>query len=146
MSCPYFMPTEEFREWAWHARPRLPLGEPWRGECTAPGHEGERPSDDEIKQFCSFGYALRCPRLPAQRHADKIAFSLARDKEGIVLLYFVQEIDHTPGEHGTLQYDSQQGRWLKPHQDARVQRQAECYLASYLRRKEEPVRPGHPSS
>ena len=49
MSCPFFMPTDEFKEWAWHARPRLPLGEPWRGYCTAPGHERERPSDDEIK-------------------------------------------------------------------------------------------------
>lgn len=146
MSCPYFFPTTEFTDWSWHNRPRLPLGEPWRGECTAPGHEGERPSDEDIKTLCSFGYAKNCSRLPARRAADKVAFSLARDKEGIILIYYVLEVDHMPGEHGALHYDAAQDRWLKPHADRCVQRQAECYLQSYLRRKEVPVRPGHPSS
>ena len=146
MSCPFFMPTEEFTEWGWHARPRLPLGDPWKGTCTAPGHDGERPSEQQIKDLCSFGYAKKCPWLPQQRHADKIAFSIARDKEDIILIYYVLEVDHTPGEHGTLQFDNQQNRWLKSHSDARVQKQAECYLKSYLARKETPVRPGSPSS
>lgn len=146
MSCPFFYPTEEFTDWSWHSRPRLPLGEPWRGECMAPGHEGERPSDEEIKNWCSFGYAKNCPRLPARRNADKVAFSLARDKEDIILIYYVLEVNHMPGEHGALHYDAAQSRWLKPHADRCVQRQAECYLQSYLRRKEVPVRPGHPSS
>lgn len=140
------MPTEEFTEWKWHARPRLPLGDPWKGTCTAPGHDGERPSDQQIKELCSFGYAKKCPWLPRERHADKVSFSIARDKEGIILIYYVLEVDHTPGEHGTLQFDSQENRWLKSHTDARVQKQVECYLKSYLERKETPVRPGSPSS
>ena len=144
MACPFFLPTEEFTAWAWHARPRLPLGDAWKGRCTA--HNNDEPSPEQLKEFCNFGYAKRCPWLPAKRHADKVAFSIARDKEDIVLIYYVLEVDHTPGEHGTLQYDAKQARWLKTHDDARVQRQAECYVASYLKRRETPVRPGHPSS
>lgn len=146
MACPFFLPTEEFTEWAWHARPRLPLGDAWKGECTAPGHDKQAPTPQMLKEWCNFGYAGKCPWIPAKRHADKISFSIARDKEDIILIYYVFEVDHTPGEHGTLQYDNQQHRWLKGHNDARVQKQAECYLASYLKRKEVPVRVGHPSS
>lgn len=144
MACPFFLPTEEFTEWSWHARPRLPLGDAWKGLCTA--HNNEPPTPEMLKTWCNFGYAKACPWLPARRHADKVSFSIARDKEDIILIYYVMEVDHTPGEHGTLQYDAQQERWLKTHPDARVQRQAECYLASYRKRKETPVRPGHPSS
>lgn len=146
MACPFFLPTEELTAWAWHARPRLPLGDPWKGLCTAAGHDREMPSEQALKEWCNFGYAKKCPWLPAKRHADKISFSIARDKEEIILIYYVFEVDHTPGEHGTLQYDNQHGRWLKTHSDARLQKQAECYLASYLQRKQTPVRPGHPSS
>ncbi|TAN23881.1 MAG: hypothetical protein EPN33_03435 [Acidobacteria bacterium] len=146
MACPFFMPTEEFSDWPWHARPRLPLGEPWRGLCTAPGHDGETPTDEMLKEFCNFGYARHCPWLPEKRHADKVAFSIARDKEDIILIYYVLEVDHTPGEHGTVQYDNQQKRWLKTNPDPRVQKQAECYLSSYLQRKEVPVRANHPST
>ena len=146
MSCPFFLPTEEFKEWAWHARPRLPLGDPWRGTCTAPGHDGQAPADEQLKHGCNLGYAKQCPWLPPKRSADKVAFSLARDKDEGILIYYVLEIDHTPGEHGTLLYDARTQGWIKPHPDARIQRQAECYLDSYLKRKETPVRAGHPSS
>jgi hypothetical protein len=146
MACPYFLPTEEFTAWSWHARPRLPLGDAWKGVCTAPGHDGEAPPDAAIKEWCSFGYAKHCPWLPAKRSADKISFSIARDKDDGILIYYVLEIDHTPGEHGTLLYDQQLQRWVKGHADPRLQKQAECYLDSYLHRKEKPVRPGHPSS
>ena len=146
MACPFFLPTEPYTEWGWHARPRLPLGDGWKGVCTAAGHEQAVPTPDQLKQWCNFGYAGKCPWLPARRHADKVSFSIARDKEGIVLIYYVLEVDHTPGEHGTLQYDDQQSRWLKRHDDTRIQKQAECYLDSYLQRKQTPVRPGNPSS
>ena len=124
----------------------MPLGNAWKGECTAPGHEGQRPSDQALKEWCNFGYAKSCPWLPAKRSADKISFSIARDKEDIVLIYYVCEVDHTPGEHGTLMYDIKESRWLKEHADPRIQAQAACYIKSYLSRKETPVRPGHPSS
>lgn len=144
MACPFFLPTEEFTEWSWHARPRLPLGDAWKGKCTA--HHNDAPTPEMLKNWCNFGYAKACPWLPARRQADKVSFSIARDKEDIVLIYYVLEVDHTPGEHGTLQYDAQQKRWLKTHANECVQRQAECYLSSYEKRKETPVRPGHPSS
>jgi len=146
MACPFFLPTEEFTEWAWHARPRLPLGDAWKGFCTAPGHQGETPTPEKLKQWCNFGYAKKCPWLPAEREADKNSFSIARDRDGMLLIYYVREVDHTPGEHGTLQYDLEQGQWVKTHPDAVLQKQAECYLASYQKRKETPVRPNHPSS
>ncbi|HVB39506.1 MAG TPA: hypothetical protein VNE83_01300, partial [Terriglobales bacterium] len=99
-----------------------------------------------LKQWCNFGYAKKCPWLPAEREADKNSFSIARDRDGMLLIYYVREVDHTPGEHGTLQYDLEQGQWVKTHPDAVLQKQAECYLASYQKRKETPVRPNHPSS
>ena len=146
MACPFFLPTEEFTEWSWHSRPRLPLGDGWKGKCTAPGHAGETPTAEMLKEGCNLGYAKHCPWIPAHREADKVSFSIARDREDIILIYYVLETDHMPGEHGTLQYDNQQLRWLKSHSDERLQKQVECYLASYLKRKETPVRSGHPSS
>src|ERR1035437_2030685 len=67
--CPFFMPEQRF-ESDWPFPQRLPLGAGWAGTCTAAGHEGARPSDEELKSGCNLGYANACSRLPAARHAD----------------------------------------------------------------------------
>ena len=146
MACPFFMPTAKFEDGAWRHRPRLPLGDGWRGHCTAPGHEGVHPSDEELKEFCNLGYARGCQRLPQRRHADAVRFSPGRDAEGKVQLFYVCEVDHGPGEHGTLEYDSVLGRWNSAHPDTRIQKMADCYLDAYLLRKQKPVGPGRPST
>jgi hypothetical protein len=138
------MPTEKFD--VWPNRPRLPLGDGWKGTCTAPPHQGVRPGDYELREFCNFGYASRCPRLPEKRLWDAVRFSVSRERDGQVVIYFVCEVDHRPGEHGALEYDCATAAWTAPHRDARVQKMAQCYLESYLERKGRPVHPGKPSS
>ena len=135
MACPYFLPQKRIDHPLWPHPPRLPLGDGWSGECTAPGHEGVRPSDDELKDGCNLGYARACPRLPSGRTSDAVRFSLARDRNRKLSVQFVCEIGHAPAGHGLLEFDAATGRWSSTHADARIQRMAECFLDSYLRRK-----------
>lgn len=135
MACPFFLPTERIASDLWPHRARLPLGDGYRGVCTAPGQEHAAPGDGELKDFCNLGYAKGCPRLPRERHADAVRFIVTQDRDGQVGLYFTAERDHAPREHGPLTFDRAQQRWLAPHPDARVQRMAECYLQSYFSRK-----------
>jgi hypothetical protein len=134
MACPYFLPQERIENPPWPHPSRLPLGDGWTGYCTAPGHEGARPSDDELREGCNLGYARACPRLPRQRSSDAVRFSLARDRDRKLSVQFVCEIAHAPGEHGMLEFDAAAGRWSSVHVDARIQKMAECYLESCLRR------------
>ena len=66
LACPFFMPVQKL-DGAWLHPSRLPLGAGWDGHCSAPGHEGARPSDQELQEFCNLGYAAKCSRLPAER-------------------------------------------------------------------------------
>ena len=61
-------------------------------------------------------------------------FSVARDCEEGILLWYVYESSHRPTEHGTLEYNAANATWTRPHGDARIQKMAECYLDSYLRK------------
>ena len=88
-----------------------------------------------MQQRCNLGYATRCSRLPKERTADAVRFSVARDRGSCLQLWFVCEMGHRPAEHGKLDYDRASGRWASPHPDARIQKMAECYLESYLLRR-----------
>jgi hypothetical protein len=134
MACPYFIPTEKFEDGAWPHRTRLPLGGAWRGLCTASRDQQIVPSDDQLRQFCNLGYAAQCPQLPAERRYDALRFSVARDRDQRIDIYFVLEAGHRPGAHGVLKYDSAAGRWAVPHPDPRIQAMAACYLESYFER------------
>jgi hypothetical protein len=114
---------------------RLPLGAGFNGHCSAPGHDGVRPSDDELREYCNVGYAAGCLRLPRERSCDAVRFSVARENAGQVYLRFVCEAAHLPVAHGTLQYDVMETRWIAPHSDEGVQKMAECYVQSYLAKK-----------
>ncbi len=135
MACPFFLPTERIASDLWPHRARLPLGDGFGGLCTAPGHDGTVLSHEELKSFCNLGYARLCPRLPQERHADAVRFIVTHDHDQVISLYFTTELHHAPGEHGSLAFDCKQRAWIKSHSDARIQRMAECYLASYVSRK-----------
>ena len=135
VACPFFMPSERMESDLWPHRARLPLGDGFRGVCTAPGHEGALLSEEELKDFCNLGYAKGCRRLPRERHADAVRFIVTHERDDQIGLYFTSEREHAPREHGSLSFDRAQQRWLTPHPDVRVQRMAECYLQSYLSRK-----------
>ena len=134
MACPYFFPAEKSWTIAWPFPRRLPLGAGFCGTCRA-GTEPQTPSDAELKDFCNLGYANKCSRLPADRRADCVRFSVARHEGDWITLSYVYEREHAPVEHGQLEYDCATQRWLVPLEDACVQRQAECYLAMYIEQR-----------
>lgn len=148
MACPFFMPVEKLENGTWPHPSRLPLGAGWSGHCTAPGHQGEAPSPEELHRFCNLGYADRCPRLPQGRVSDAVRFAVtgARnpgDKDGaqsLIQLRYVCERAHLPVDNGFLIFNSVARQWQEAHSDHRIQRMAECFLQSYvekMKRQEE---------
>lgn len=135
MACPYFMPSQKSDDIAWLHPARLPLGAGWKGHCTAPGHEGEIPAADEVREACNLGYARRCPRRPQQAAWDSVRFGVTRESDQRIILTYVCERNHRPAEHGTLEYDATLSRWTAVHNNACVQKMADCYLQTYLLRK-----------
>ena len=147
MACPYFMPVAKLENGNWPHPARLPLGIGWSGHCTAPGHEGEIPAQDVLEAFCNLGYASGCSWSPAERRWDAVRFAvcappgqtLAQDSADrtarVLLLRYVCERNHGPVEYGDLEFDLSRATWLRRHDDARIQKMAECFLESYLKKK-----------
>jgi hypothetical protein len=152
LACPYFMPLKRLENGGWHHPARLPLGAGWRGQCTAPGHEGALPELTVIESSCNLGYASQCAWAPTGRKVDAVRFAVNAPPESkgknisnqvprILSLRYVCEREHRPVEHGDLQFDLSAASWIALHSDARIQEMAECFLESYLRkmpRKGEP--------
>jgi hypothetical protein len=135
LACPFFMPTHRADDAGWPHPSRLPLGAGWNGVCRAPGHEPAEPSQPALQQLCNLGYATGCSRLPKERTADAVRFSVARDRGSQLELWFVCERGHRPADYGKLDYDRASGRWSSRHPDAGIQKMAECYLEAYLLRR-----------
>lgn len=137
MACPFFMPMEKLVNGLWPHPSRLPLGCGWSGHCTAPGHEGEMPSEEELRDLCNLGYAEGCSRLPHDRSWDTVRFNAravaSEDKASVNRIHvrYVCERGHLPADHGLLEFDTSLG-WTQQHPDSRVQRMAECFIESYL--------------
>jgi hypothetical protein len=143
------MPLEKLDGGNWQHPARLPLGSGWRGHCTAPGHEGEVPTQNVLETCCNLGYACDCAWAPRQRAWDAVRFAVlappaarnlqANDNKEQTLrsirICYVCERDHRPIERGDLEFDLQQSAWLQSHGDPRIQQMAECFLKSYLSRK-----------
>jgi hypothetical protein len=135
------MPVEKL-EGTWPHPSRLPLGCGWRGHCTAPGHENETPASDVLESFCNLGYASGCSWAPQDRAWDAVRFAVVaptevddrRESTGIRVIY-VCERNHRPVERGELEFDLQGSQWLRRHEDARLQKMAECFLGSFLQKR-----------
>jgi hypothetical protein len=102
--------------------------------CRTNGEEFA-PDDATLRDFCNLGHAGTCSRLPAERLADSVRFAVAADMGERVVLNYVYDLDHLPVEHGQLEYDCVQQRWLSAAADDCLKRQAECYLSVYLERR-----------
>lgn len=133
------MPVERLENGIWLHAGRLPLGCGWSGHCTAPEHQGESPSQEELREFCNLGYAEGCGRLPRERVWDSVRFAArtvsSEEKNGTggrIQLRYVCEREHRPAEHGLLEFDPVEARWEHQHHDHRVQRMAECFVESYV--------------
>ncbi|MGA2922102.1 MAG: hypothetical protein ABSE28_13400 [Candidatus Sulfotelmatobacter sp.] len=139
MACPYFMPVEKLENGTWPHAARLPLGCGWSGQCTAPEHEGETPSQEQLQEFCNLGYAEACGRLPKDREWDSIRFGAKNVRgdgsTGRIQVRYVCERDHRPVDHGTLEFDAPEKSWNVRHPDDRLQRMAECFVLSYVEKR-----------
>jgi hypothetical protein len=142
LACPFFMPTRRSEDAAWLHPSRLPLGAGWGGHCTAPGHEGTIPEPQRLHEECNLGYASSCPHLPQGRAWDAIRFTVSREHESRIWLGYVCERGHLPAEHGNLEYRVQEAQWTSLHPDPRIQKMAECFLESWLRRTRQAIPEG----
>ncbi len=148
------MPVEKLENGNWPHPARLPLGAGWSGHCTAPGHEGKTPSQDVVEAFCNLGYASGCCWTPAERVWDAVRFAVsappdamglnkARNKRAeatpepanALFLRYVCEREHLPVEHGNLEFDLSRAAWQGQHSNPCIQKMAECFLESYLKKK-----------
>jgi hypothetical protein len=144
LACPYFMPLARLENGNWPHPARLPLGAGWSGHCTAPNHDGEIPAQDILEAFCNLGYATSCGWAPVERPWDAVRFAVCAPPERneksdspsgrVLLLRYVCERAHRPIEHGSLEFDLPKAVWLRRHDDSRIQKMAECFLQSYLKK------------
>ena len=135
VACPFFMPTNRFDDGGWIHPSRLPLGAGWKGQCCAPGHTVEQPSDDQLRELCNLGYSHQCPRLPKERSCDAVRFGVARDRGTQVSLSVIFETGHRPAGRDAVEYDTSSHTWTSCHPDERIQRMASCFMESYLLRR-----------
>jgi hypothetical protein len=116
----------------------VPLGDAWSGNCHADPECPSRPEESALISHCNLGYASACPHFPGNGSPQATRFSVTRDQNGVIRLDFVLERDYLPVEHGPLVYSRESRTFVVSHASALVQRQAEAYLESYLRRKTVP--------
>jgi hypothetical protein len=134
LACPFFVPRDRADDIAFPHPMRLPLGSSWRGLCSAPGHEGVLPNRSEL-EACNLGYATSCPRLPKHRSYDAVRFAVLNDCGEKIALQFVLEKMYLPAGHGLLEYSRKLNLWTAPHGEQQIQKMAECFLQSYLDRR-----------
>ena len=121
------MPDQRL-EGDWPFPRRLPLGGGWAGTCMAPGHEGTRPGDEELKSGCNIGYARNCCRLPRERAADAVRFAMGEERDGVLHVLYAYERECLPAGAGELLFETATETCREPHSDACLQRMAECYV------------------
>ena len=135
MACPYFYPVE-----ARAGSATLPLGAWWKGVCLAvPGApQTEAGAGSWCDTICNLGYARgECARFPAGEGPDAVRFTISSHDSTAIRIYYVVERDHHPFAHGRLEYSLTANAFVAPPEAATLARQAEAYVVSYLRRKEE---------
>jgi hypothetical protein len=134
MACPYFYPVE-----ACSGSAMLPLGGWWKGDCRAGSQAGTAAADGgSCETNCNLGYARgACPRFPEGEGPDAVRFTVSSHAGASIGIYYVMERDHHPFTHGRLEYSAAVAGFAKPPETAILARQAQAYVESYLRRKEE---------
>ena len=139
MACPFFIPVELMDLGPWIHPPRLPLGDPYRGVCTARSTEASfEPPEIEQRDLCNCGYARgRCDRFPDGDAADAVRFSVANHTNGKVRIVYILEKNHAPHGHGVLDFPVKNVP-VNPGagNDPVLARQARAFVKSYLRRVE----------
>jgi hypothetical protein len=135
MACPYFYPVARFESSTWIVPPRLPLGDPYAGECRA-GVAAFHPEETQVRQVCTLGYGRsRCDRFPEAALTDAVRFHVAADAGELIRIQYVFEKDCWPQGHGVLECSSATGNLSSGPDDEILRKQASAFVESYLRRK-----------
>jgi len=137
VACPFFMPIERLDDGPWTHAPRMPLGDPYRGVCTAlPAEPGFEPPEAVQRDPCNCGYARgRCDRFPGGDAADAMRFSVTSHLDGRVRMVYVTEKNHAPAEHGVIDFPAGDFPNTEAHvTNPLLTRQARAFLESYLRK------------
>jgi hypothetical protein len=134
MACPYFYPLHRHAAKSQALVLPLPLGDAWTGICQASVGAPAEPEAAVLDSLCSLGYARgRCSRfLDSDPGPDAIRFTILRESETSLDLYYVLERAHHPFEHGSLSYQLAPKRLGEESAAGTLARQAEAYAESYL--------------
>jgi hypothetical protein len=140
VACPFFRPVARLEDGAWPQAPRVPLGDPCRGYCTAHADESVTPGAEELRSFCNTGYVKgRCGRFPNLPDVpDAIRFSLEQDCGGSLTLMYIEEKEYAPLRFGTLSYDVLGGTFAEQSEPENLRAQGHMFATSYLTRKVKP--------
>lgn len=105
--------------------------------CRAIPTQARPPEESVLRRVCHLGYGRgKCLRFPADDPGpDAIRFTISRHEADSLHLYYVLERDHHPFAHGPLEYSIATRRLVQAPANEILERQAEAYAESYLRRK-----------
>ena len=124
----------------WENPPRLPLGDPYYGNCVALPADLFAAPEAVQRALCNCGYVRgSCVRFPGDAVADAVRFSVQAGAKGRVRMIYVLEKDHVPVEHGEMEYDASSKELTGRHASVPVEAQARAFAESYLRRRESPA-------
>ena len=136
VACPYFYPVAAARGGGAETA-MMPLGDQWAGICQAAPDAPWRPGEGTLRPLCNFGYARgACPRFPGGDGPDAVRFTVRSADDAAVHLYYVVERDHHPFAHGPLEYSRASKSLVGAAGGENLNRQAQAYAESYLRRME----------
>lgn len=147
MACPYFYPAQRLEPPEWRGKIRPPLGDLYGGECHARPSEVHHPEGSLLIEGCNFGYAGRqCGRFPGGEAPDAVRFCVREDTGSEVRIDYVLERAHLPFAHGRTVYERRGGTWAGLPRGELLQRQAQAYMESYLRWKDDEPARGKPQA
>lgn len=133
MACPYFFPLARFESNPWAIPPRLPLGDPYAGECRASG-DTFQPDETRVRQVCNLGYGRACcDRFPQSSEADAVRFHIAQDAGTPIRIQYIFEKDCWPKEYGA--FECANAAVASGPENEILRKQAGAFLESYLRRR-----------
>jgi len=135
MACPYFYPLARFETTSWVVPPRLPLGDPFAGECRV-REASFQPDEDKVRQVCNLGYGRgRCDQFPDAADTDAVRFHVATDAGELIHIQYSYEKDCWPREHGMIEYSTAEGVVSSDPANAILRRQVAAFVEGYVRRR-----------
>jgi hypothetical protein len=136
VACPFFKPLGPLEQGPWERPPRLPLGDPYYGDCLANPSDPFAATESSQRELCNCGYARgRCEHFPDNSAGDAVRFSISDDARGRLQMVYVIEKDHVPIEHGPLEYAIERAAFAESQISAALETQASAFVMSYLRRR-----------